>query len=99
QPDQPLADALRTAVAALAGDRRLAPVELEVAVLSRANGRRAFRRLTQDDVAGAPGGGAAAAAEDAPAAAPAATPTIEATTQPESAADSGDAGGDEGDAG
>jgi hypothetical protein len=36
-------------VAALAGgDRTIAPSELEVAVLSRDNGRRAFRRL--DDV-------------------------------------------------
>jgi proteasome alpha subunit len=44
--------ALRGAVAALAGpDRTLAPDDLEVAVLSRANGRRAFRRLGHDELA------------------------------------------------
>jgi proteasome alpha subunit len=43
--------ALRAAVAALAGpDRTLDPGELEVAVLSRANGRRAFRRLSRDEL-------------------------------------------------
>ena len=36
---------------ALAGpDRTLAPDELEVAYLSRSNGRRAFRRLDDDQV-------------------------------------------------
>jgi proteasome alpha subunit len=41
-----LGDALRTARAALAGpDRELAAEELEVAVLARSNGRRAFRRI------------------------------------------------------
>jgi proteasome alpha subunit len=44
--------ALRGAVAALAGpDRTLEPDDLEVAVLSRANGRRAFRRLAHDELA------------------------------------------------
>jgi proteasome alpha subunit len=44
--------ALRAAVAALAGpDRTLEPDDLEVAVLSRANGRRAFRRLGHDELA------------------------------------------------
>jgi hypothetical protein len=39
-------------VAALAGpDRTLEPDDLEVAVLSRANGRRAFRRLAHDELA------------------------------------------------
>ena len=43
--------ALRGAVAALAGpDRTLEPGDLEVAVLSRANGRRAFRRLGHDEL-------------------------------------------------
>ena len=38
--------AVRAAVAALAGDeRKPAPTELEVAVLARTNGRRAFRRV------------------------------------------------------
>jgi proteasome alpha subunit len=45
-------DALRAAVAALSGpDRRIEPADLEVAVLARSNGRRAFRRLTDDEVA------------------------------------------------
>jgi proteasome alpha subunit len=47
-----LADAVRTAVAALAGpDRTLPPAELEVAMLGRSNGRRCFRRLTDTEVA------------------------------------------------
>jgi proteasome alpha subunit len=45
-PDRDLAGALRATVAALGGpDRTLGPADLEVAVLSRANGRRAFRRI------------------------------------------------------
>jgi proteasome alpha subunit len=51
---QPLAsrdEALRIAVRALAGpDRTLPPEELEVAWLSRTNGRRAFRRLDDEEV-------------------------------------------------
>ncbi|HET9611299.1 MAG TPA: proteasome subunit alpha [Acidimicrobiales bacterium] len=70
EPGRSLDAALRTAVAALAGgDRQLTAVELEVAVLSRRNGRRAFRRLADDEVARAlaaqggeaPGGGPAEA--------------------------------------
>ena len=54
---QPLDAALQAAVKALAGDeRRLTADGLEVAVLSRGNGRRAFRRLTDDEVSGALGG-------------------------------------------
>ena len=45
-----LADGLRQAVAALAGDRELTCAELEVAVLQRGIGRRAFRRLPDDEV-------------------------------------------------
>jgi proteasome alpha subunit len=49
QADLTLADALRTARAALSGDERtIEPGQLEVAVLSRANGRRAFRRVEKD---------------------------------------------------
>ena len=45
--------ASRAAVAALAGpDRTLGPGDLEVAVLARANGRRAFRRLGPEELAG-----------------------------------------------
>jgi proteasome alpha subunit len=41
-----LQEALRASVGALAGpDRTLAPDDLEVAVLARGNGRRAFRRI------------------------------------------------------
>jgi proteasome alpha subunit len=47
-----LVDALRRAVAALAGpDRQLVADDLEVAVLGRANGRRRFRRLADAEVA------------------------------------------------
>ena len=52
RPGLDLAGALKAAVTALAGpERTLAPAELEVAVLSRANGRRAFRRLDDDELA------------------------------------------------
>jgi proteasome alpha subunit len=51
QPGLDLAGALGAAVAALAGpDRTLGADELEVAVLSRANGRRAFRRIEGDEL-------------------------------------------------
>ena len=53
-PDSPrsLADGVRAAVAALAGpDRTLRAESLEVAVLDRRNDRRAFRRLSDEDVA------------------------------------------------
>ncbi|MBO0729921.1 MAG: proteasome subunit alpha [Acidimicrobiaceae bacterium] len=44
--------ALRAAAEALAGpDRALGPNDLEVAVLARANGRRAFRRIDKEEVA------------------------------------------------
>jgi len=47
-----LAEALRAAVTALAGpDRTLRPDDLEVAVLARGNGRRAFRRLSGEELA------------------------------------------------
>ena len=43
--------ALRTVATALAGpDRRVAAADLEAAVLSRTNGRRAFRRLDEDEL-------------------------------------------------
>jgi len=43
--------ALKAAVGALAGpERTLGPEDLEVAVLSRANGRRAFRRLGHEEL-------------------------------------------------
>ena len=49
---QTLAAALQSAATALSGpDRTLAATDLEVAVLSRANGRRCFKRLTDDAVA------------------------------------------------
>ena len=50
--------ALRAAVTALAGPgRTLTPAELEVAVLVRGNGRRAFRRLTDEETGAALAGG------------------------------------------
>jgi proteasome alpha subunit len=51
QPQLDLSGALRAAVSSLAGpDRTLTPGELEVAVLSRTNGRRAFRRVEDDEL-------------------------------------------------
>jgi proteasome alpha subunit len=69
QPDWDLAGALRTAAGALAGpDRAPVAADLEVAVLARTNGRRAFGRLNDEEVATAlgVGGGAkgSAASED-----------------------------------
>ena len=46
------AAAVRAGAAALAGpDRTLPATDLEVALLARGNGRRCFRRLTDDQVA------------------------------------------------
>ena len=46
-----LADGVRAAVAALSGpDRTLSAESLEAAVLDRSNGRRAFRRLTDEQL-------------------------------------------------
>jgi proteasome alpha subunit len=64
-----LASGLTAAVSALAGDRQLRAADLEVAVLGRDNGRRTFRRLSDDDVA-AILGPQAAAVPDAPAGSP-----------------------------
>ena len=50
--DWSLGDAVKGAVVALAGpDRTLVPGDLEVAVLSRGNGRRTFRRLEESELA------------------------------------------------
>jgi proteasome alpha subunit len=50
--DLTLADGLRTAVDALGGpDRQLTAADLEVALLARSNGRRAFRRIDDAGVA------------------------------------------------
>jgi proteasome alpha subunit len=47
-----LAAALKAAVGALAGpERTLAPGDLEVATLSRGNGRRTFRRIGEEELA------------------------------------------------
>lgn len=57
-----LTEALRAAVAALAGDTRtLGPAELEVAVLDSTLGRRAFRRIVDTELEGALGAGAGSA--------------------------------------
>ena len=48
-----LSAAISVSVSALAGsDRTLVPDDLEVAILSRENGRRAFGRLEGGDLAG-----------------------------------------------
>ena len=52
QAGMALGEALRTAVAAIAGpDRTLTAPELEVAALARSNGRRAFRRIEDEELA------------------------------------------------
>jgi proteasome alpha subunit len=52
QPGLDMAGALNAAVAALAGpDRTLEPADLEVAVLARSGGRRAFRRIEDAEIA------------------------------------------------
>ena len=52
QPGMSLQAALDLAVGALAGpERTLAPKDLEVAVLARSDGRRAFRRIADDELA------------------------------------------------
>ena len=52
RPGLALGEALRTAVGAIAGpDRTLTAPELEVAALARSNGRRAFRRIEQQELA------------------------------------------------
>jgi hypothetical protein len=56
-------------VSALAGDRQLLAADLEVAVLGRVNGRRTFRRLSDEEVA-AILGPQPAAVPDAPAGSP-----------------------------
>ncbi|MGK2948174.1 MAG: proteasome subunit alpha [Acidimicrobiales bacterium] len=51
QPGADCGAAVRAAVSALAGpDRTLAASDLEVAVLSRSNGRRAFRRIDDEEL-------------------------------------------------
>jgi proteasome alpha subunit len=52
QADWGMATAVKAAVAALAGpDRTLAAGDLEVATLSRGNGRRTFRRVDEEELA------------------------------------------------
>jgi proteasome alpha subunit len=52
QAEWDLGGALKAATAALAGpDRTLASGDLEVATLSRGNGRRTFRRIGEDELA------------------------------------------------
>ncbi|HEX3946493.1 MAG TPA: proteasome subunit alpha [Acidimicrobiales bacterium] len=51
QADRTAAEALRSAVGALAGpERTLGAGDLEVAILSRSNGRRTFKRVTDDQL-------------------------------------------------
>jgi proteasome alpha subunit len=78
QPDLSLSDALKAAVTALAGgDRQIVPSELEVAVLSRDNGRRAFRRLDDDEIGELLGVAADAPTDDETAAASGAPPAVD----------------------
>jgi proteasome alpha subunit len=84
QPGLALDAALRASVAALAGPgRTLSPADLEVAVLARGNGRRAFQRLTDTTTGAALAGGQVSI--EPPAQLP---PTAEATaSEPEAAAE------------
>lgn len=87
EPDQPLDAAMATAVAALAGpDRSLGPRDLEVAVLARSNGRRAFRRINNGDLAelvgSGPQEGGETAGETPPSTAPAGTGPAGAGAEP-----------------
>jgi proteasome alpha subunit len=51
QPGWSLRDALRASVSVLAGpDRQLGSEDLEVGVLARSNGRRAFRRINDTEL-------------------------------------------------
>jgi proteasome alpha subunit len=52
-PDWTLEEVVRRAARALTGDRQPVAGDLEVAVLARSNGRRAFRRLDDAEVAAA----------------------------------------------
>jgi len=52
RPDWDMASAIKAAASALAGpDRTLAAGDLEVAILSRSNGRRTFRRIEEEELA------------------------------------------------
>jgi len=63
--DRTLAEALQAAAGALGGpERPLGPGDLEVAVLSRSNGRRTFRRVTDDQLAELLGGHGSVAPTD-----------------------------------
>jgi len=95
QPGLALEDALRAAVTALAGDRTLTADELEVAVLARSNGRRAFRRLSHPAVGEVLG---LTAGEETPAIEEASTSTDSAETDSAESDDSTDAEPTEGDA-
>jgi proteasome alpha subunit len=86
EPGRPLDAALRAAVGALAGtDRQLDATELEVAALTRGNGRRAFRRLPDTEVASMlRGGDVTVPASEPPAGVPPAATTA-AETEAETA--------------
>jgi proteasome alpha subunit len=89
EPGLALDAALRASVTALAGPgRTLAPAELEAAVLTRDNGRRAFRRLS-DEVTSAALAGGEATVEAAPEAPPVAeaTPAVPESAEAPPAAD------------
>jgi proteasome alpha subunit len=89
KPGLTLEDALRASVAALAGPgRTLDPSEIEAAVLARHDGRRAFRRLT-DELTREALAGAHVAIEPAPDA-----PTAEATPGVSEPSPEGSAGTD-----
>ena len=80
QVDWDLASALQAAVGALAGpERTLNAADLEVAMLSHSNGRRAFRRVGDDEVVRLLGVPEAPEDEVAGAAGEPAPPTAEAT--------------------
>ncbi|MGH9290400.1 MAG: proteasome subunit alpha [Acidimicrobiales bacterium] len=86
EPGLALDAALRASVSALAGPgRTLAPSELEAAVLARHNGRRAFRRLTDEVTGGALAGGEVVV--EAPPDVPVSADATSEPTSPETPAD------------
>jgi proteasome alpha subunit len=86
EPGLALDAALRASVAALGGPgRTLAPSELEAAVLTRHNGRRAFRRLTDEVTGGALAGGEVVV--EAPPDVPVSADATSEPTSPETPAD------------
>ena len=87
-PDAPVIEALAAAIAALAGpDRTLGAEAVEAAVLDRGDGRRTFRRLTDDEITAAIGGAGGSSDDEAEGDAPTDADETTTATGPEAAGD------------